>query len=478
MTEDLVDLMSLAEGRCDYADVRRIARTHEHVTVRNGAVEAVAHGDEDGIGVRVRVGGAWAFAATGELSRPAAEAALARALEVARALPAAPALPLAPVEPARGHWSAACERDPFAVSLEDKLELLLEAESGLRGDRRIRRSTASSRAVRVTRAFASTEGAACTQEVVECGGGIAAAAVADGETQERSYPSGHGGNSALGGWEVVEALGLAAEAPRVAEEAVALLTAPECPSGLVTIVLHGEQLALQLHESIGHALELDRILGGEAAYAGTSWVRAEDLGGLRYGSELLAVTADATLPGALGSFAWDDEGVPARAYRLISDGLLVGFLSSRESAARIGLEESGACMRADGFARQPIVRMTNVSLEPGEAGSLEDLIAATESGLYLETNRSWSIDDRRLHFQFGTEVAREIRGGELGRLYRKASYAGITPHFWASMDAVCAASEWGVWGLVNCGKGEPGQYAHVSHGTAPARFRDVQVGVA
>ena len=190
------------------------------------------------------------------------------------------------------------------------------------------------------------------------------------------------------------------------------------------------------------------------------------------------ITADATLPGGLGTFGWDDEGVAAARTPLIEAGVLRAALSDRGSAAAIGLERSGGCARADGFARQPIVRMTNVSIEPGDAGSLADLVADTDSGLYLETNRSWSIDDRRLHFQFGTEVAREIRGGELGRLLRNASYAGVTPTFWGGLDAVCSAPAWRLWGVGNCGKGEPGQVMRVSHGTAPARFRDVQVGVA
>jgi TldD protein len=259
---------------------------------------------------------------------------------------------------------------------------------------------------------------------------------------------------------------------------VALLSAQQCPAGTATVVLGAEQLALQVHESIGHALELDRMLGGEASYAGTSWVSPADLGELRYGSPHLNVTADATVAGGLGSCGWDDEGVAARRLALIEQGELRAALSSRESAAAIGLAASGGCARADGHARQPIVRMTNVSIEPGQAGSLEDLLADTGEGLYLETNRSWSIDDRRLHFQFATEVAREIRGGQLGRLYRNGSYAGITPRFWSSLDAVCGPQEWSLWGLLNCGKGEPGQVAHVSHGAAPARFRDVQVGVA
>jgi TldD protein len=233
-----------------------------------------------------------------------------------------------------------------------------------------------------------------------------------------------------------------------------------------------------VHESVGHALELDRILLGEASYAGTSWVGPQDLGGLRYGSELMNVTANARLPGGLGTFGWDDEGVPASRTPLIEGGVLVAALSDRSSAAAVGLPASAGCARADGFARQPIVRMTNVSLEPGTAGTLDDLIADTDEGLYLEGNRSWSIDDRRLHFQFATEVGREVRSGRLGRLYRNSSYAGVTPRFWQSLDAICSPVAWRVWGLLNCGKGEPGQLMHVSHGAAPARFRQVEVGVA
>jgi TldD protein len=243
-------------------------------------------------------------------------------------------------------------------------------------------------------------------------------------------------------------------------------------------VLDGQQMALQVHESVGHAVELDRVLGMEASYAGTSFVSVSDVGSLRYGSDLMNVTADATAPGGLGTFGWDDEGVEARSEPIVRHGVLYGFLSSRESAAEVGLDRSGGCMRAEGFARQPIVRMTNVNLEPGEAGTLDDLIAATEHGIYLETNRSWSIDNRRLKFQFATEIGWEIRDGERRRMVRNPSYAGVTPEFWAKLDGVCSPSEWRLWGLLNCGKGEPGQVMRVSHGAAPARFRDVQVGIA
>jgi TldD protein len=479
---DLVqDLIAKAPSRCAYAEARHVDRRDEALAVRAGEVDDFAASASEGIGVRVRVGGGWGFAATRDVSAAGAEAALARALAIAEAQPAGPPAPLAPVEPVSGRWASPHEVDPFDVSLEDKLGLLFAAEAGMRGERpdsRIVRTVAAMAAWRERKAFASTEGAACTQEVVAIGAGVSAWASDGSELQVRSYPLAHGGLFAASGWEHVLALDLAGYAPRVAADAIELLTAPECPEGVTIVVLHGEQLALQVHESVGHALELDRILLGEASYAGTSWVRPEDIGSARFGSEHMTITADATLPGALGSFGWDDEGVPASRYALIERGTLRAALSNRESAAAIGLERSGGCARADGFARQPIVRMTNVSIEPGEAGSFEDLIADTDEGLYFETNRSWSIDDRRLQFQFATEVAREIKGGRLGRLYRNASYAGIGPRFWGSLDAVCGPEEWRAWGLTNCGKGEPGQVMAVSHGAAPARFRNVQVGVA
>jgi len=455
-----------------------VASTAEHLRVSGGTVEAVECTAQEGVGIRVAVPGhGFGFAATRDATKIGLELALARAVAIARALPAAPPrAPLPPVPAACGHWESACEIDPFMASLDDRLELLLNAEALLHTDPRIVRGDAESLAIRTLVAFASSEGAAFTQQRTECGGGLSAYASADGELQLRSYPCARPGSVALAGYEHLLALDLAAHAPRVAEEAVSLLSAPPCPAGRTTLVIGDEQLALQIHESIGHALELDRILLGEASYAGTSWVTQADIGTLRYGSPLLSVCADATLPGGLGSFGWDDEGVAGRRTMLIEDGVLRGALSDRQSAAAIG-GASGGAARADGFARQPIVRMTNVSLAPGEAGTLEELIDEVSGGVFMETNRSWSIDDRRLHFQFGTEVGYEIRDGKLGRLLRNPTYAGVTPQFWRSLSAVASEPAWRLWGLLNCGKGEPGQCAHVSHGAAPARFEDVEVGV-
>ena len=241
------------------------------------------------------------------------------------------------------------------------------------------------------------------------------------------------------------------------------------------MILDSSQLALQIHESVGHPIELDRILGTEASYAGTSFLKSEMVGHFRYGSDKVNITADATFPGGLGTFGYDDEGIKAQRSPILSQGVLVGLLTSRETAYHLHQESNGT-MRADGWNRIPLIRMTNINLEPGE-WTLEQMIADTDEGLFLTTNRSWSIDDKRINFQFGTEIGWEIRNGKLGAMVKNPTYTGMTPHFWNSCDAVGNKDHWQMWGTPNCGKGEPGQVAHVGHGAAPARFRNVQVGV-
>ena len=269
---------------------------------------------------------------------------------------------------------------------------------------------------------------------------------------------------------------LPGNARRIAEEAAELLTADACPVDVARdLIIDSSQLALQIHESCGHAVELDRALGDEAAFAGTSFLTPDLLRDFRYGSPHVNITADSASPTGLGTFGWDDEGLPAQANDIIREGRFVGYLMSRESATRLKLQSNG-CMRASSWNRIPLIRMTNVSLEPGD-WTLDDLVADTDDGILLETNRSWSIDDRRYNFQFGTEVGREIKNGKLGRLLRNCTYTGITPEFWRSCDAVCGPAHWQLWGTPRCGKGQPGQIAHTSHGASPARFRGVRVGV-
>ena len=328
---------------------------------------------------------------------------------------------------------------------------------------------------REDKVFANSEGAYVEQELYETGCGIEATAVDEGEVQNRSYPNSVGRHQGTEGWEFIERYDLAGNAGRVAEEARELLTAKTMEPGVTTVILDGSQVALQIHESCGHPIELDRVLGTEAAFAGMSFLTTDKLGDFMYGSSLVNMTADATIPGGLGTFGFDDEGVAAQSTPIVRDGLFVGYLTSRETATALGQRSNGA-MRASGWNRIPLIRMTNVSLEPG-TWTLDGMIADTDDGVYMETNRSWSIDDKRLNFQFGTEIGREIKNGKLGALIKNATYTGITPRFWGSCDAIANREEWVVWGTPNCGKGQPEQVAHTGHGAAPARFRNVQVGV-
>jgi TldD protein len=330
--------------------------------------------------------------------------------------------------------------------------------------------------VQENKVFASTEGSYIEQTLVESGAGIEATAVGEGEVQTRSFPNSFGRQQGKAGYEFVRDRRLVENGQRIAEEAVALLSAPPCPGRVTTLILDSTQLALQVHESCGHPIELDRVLGEEASFAGTSFLTRDKLGTFGYGSPLVNIYADATIPGALGTFGFDDEGVPAQRSPIVEDGLFVGYLMSRETAALLGQRSNGT-MRADGWNRIPLIRMTNINLEPG-TWEFDDMIADTDDGVYMAVNKSWSIDDKRLNFQFGTQLAYEIKKGKLGRMLKNATYTGITPEFWGSCDAICNENHWHIWGLPNCGKGEPMQAAHVAHGAAPARFRKVQVGIA
>ncbi len=467
-----------------YADVRLVHFRAESVTVRNRNVEGLVVEENLGFGVRVIVNGFWGFASSNELTGAEADRVAGQAVRIARssALAGGPAANIgAPVRHV-GKYSTPVKRDPFAVSLDAKIAMLLKTNEAMIGVPGIVMAESSVYSQRELKTFASSEGAYLEQDLYETGCGIEATAVDEGEVQKRSYPNSVGRHQGTEGWEFVERWDLPGNAGRVAEEAVALLSAKPCPAGVRTIILDGSQVGLQIHESCGHAIELDRVLGTEAAFAGTSFLTTDKLGWFRYGSEIVNLTADATIAGGLGTFGYDDEGVPAQHTPVVREGLFLGYLTSRETIASLRavhpelVEGSNGAMRASGWNRIPLIRMTNVSLEPG-AWTLADMIADTEDGLYMETNRSWSIDDRRLNFQFGTEVAREIKNGKLGDLVKNATYTGITPQFWGSCDAIVNRDGWVVWGTPNCGKGQPEQVAHTGHGASAARFRDVRVGV-
>jgi TldD protein len=469
-----------------YADARIVEHREQTVGVKNGVVESLSETEDHGFGIRVIAEGAWGFASSAVLGQQEVERVAALAVEIARASALARRKPvdIGPPVTSTGSYHTPIQIDPFSVPVEDKIGLLLEADSRMRSVAGVKVARSTVVCLRERKTFANTEGAFTEQEIIETGGGIVALAVGDGEVQQRSYPNSFGRDQRTVGWEYILQVDLPGHAERIASEAVALLTADPCPSTVTTLILGPTQLALQIHESCGHPTELDRVFGTEAAYAGTSFLTPDKLATLRYGSPAVNLTADATLPGGLGTFGWDDEGVPAQRVELVREGLFVGYLTSRETAAQLarlkrwpaGRARSGGAMRASGWNRIPLIRMTNISIEPG-AWNFDDLIADTDDGLYMETNRSWSIDDKRLNFQFGTEIGYEVKGGRLGRLLKNCTYAGVTPQFWGACDAVCNRDHWQVWGTPNCGKGQPSQIAHTGHGAAPARFRDVRVGV-
>jgi len=467
---------ALAAG-AGYADARVMETRTEAMNARNGVIESLDRAERAGVGVRALVGSSWGFFAVPDVSSAAARRAGEQAAAVARAsrLVAGPDLWLTPQVATTGHWDSDCREDPWSVGLAEKGDLL-EGVTKAMLEHGADVAEASHRVWDTRKWFASSEGTHVHQHIVECGAAMSATAVGEAETQRRSYP-GIRGQYGTRGWELIRELDLPGNAPRIAEEARALLAADACPSLDATdLILGGEQMALQVHESVGHATELDRILGWEAAFAGTSWLELPKLGSLRFGSELMNITADATLPGALGSFGFDDEGTPAHPVDIVRDGIWVGTLSGRDSAAIAGIPESGGAVRADGFDRIPMVRMTNVGLQPG-TDSLESMIAATDDGILMDTNRSWSIDDKRLNFQFGCEIGWEIKGGKRGRMLRNPTYTGISPRFWGSMDMLGGHDEWMFWGTPNCGKGQPQQIGHTGHPAVPARFRGIRVGV-
>jgi TldD protein len=466
-----------------YADVRIVAQRSRALTTKNGKVGSASDAESVGMSVRVIADGAWGFAASAELGRDAVEATAAEAVAIAQASARVKreSVRLAPEKPVVAGWSTPYKIDPFSISVGQNIDLLLGIDTELRSVAGITLAETNLNFNREEQCFMSSEGADIQQTKLSTGAGYAAYAFAENEIQKRSYPNSFGGQWQNKGYELVEELKLVENARRIAEQAVALHKADQCPEGKFDIILDSSQLGLQIHESIGHPIELDRVLGMEANFAGTSFLTLDKLRKLKYGSNLVNVVADARQehgPG-LGTFGFDDEGVAAQCTPIITQGLFTGYLSSRETAHTIGAGRSGGTLRAESWNRLPMIRMTNVSILPGEKPlTLEQLIASTDHAILMQTNRSWSIDDKRYNFQFGCEVGWEIKNGKRIRMVKNPSYSGITTEFWNSLDAICSRDEWTLWGTPNCGKGQPQQVMGTGHGAAPARFRGVKVGAA
>lgn len=480
----MFDLLELAldaakQFGATYADVRLIEQESELIQTKNLVVSLFNRGDNIGFGIRVIADGGWGFASTQKLSKKAILDCAKRAVEVAKASGTVMKNPvlLAPEPAWNATWVSPHLIDPFTVSVDDKLEVLLTAAKTMLAVKGVTLAQGMLHFIRDDKFFANSEGTRLQQTSIRTGCMIEANSSSSEDRQRRSYPCAFG-QYEQAGYEMVQKWDLPGHAEQIAQEAVALLTAPLCPQGEVDTIIGSSQLGLQIHESMGHPSELDRALGQEINFAGASFLTPDQRGQLRYGSEIVNLVADATTPGALGSFGFDDEGVAAQCTYLVRNGLFEGYLSSRDTAHLIGLDRSGGAMRAESWNFAPIIRMTNISLLPGSAGSLEDLISDTGNGLFMETNKSWSIDSMRYNFQFSTEIAWKIKNGKRGEILKNPSYSGITPVFWNTCDAICDSNQNTYWGTPNCGKGQPMQTMWTGHGASPARFRKLTVGIA
>ena len=474
ITEEVFNYLS-GKG-VNYADVRVTQSETQDVTAGNAKAGSVEFREDSGFGVRVLLNGAWGYAASAELSMMEARKVAAMAIEVAKASAILQnrAVFLAELPVYIDEYRTPFQEDPFLVPAGERMEMLISATAAATAVMDVSSASGFISCRRDRTWFASLPGSRIFQEILICGANITVQAGGRRDMQTRSFPSSHGGDTFSGGFEGIRRLDLAGHAAQTASEAVALLKAPVCPAGTFDIILSGDQLSMQLHESVGHPLELDRIFGAEANFSGTSFVDPGLVNRFPYASKVVNITSDPTKPDGLGSYKYDDDGVPASRVNLITDGILTGFLSGRETASRVKMESS-ANNRADGWRNFPINRMSNTVLLPGK-WRFEDLLADTESGLYLVTNKSWSIDDRRENFRFECEMAMEISGGKLGRIYKNPVYSGKTVPFWMSCDAVCNKDYFRMWGTPNCGKGEPSQSMYTSQGAAPARFRGVRLG--
>lgn len=479
MKEKLTALMAFCKGLgADYADIRVKDIWTENLLAEDGKVKTLSRERSLGCGIRVYSGGSLGFAATNDLSK--LEETARKAYEIAKVSGELQTekIKLSKKPVVVDKFDTPVERDPESVPLGEKIELLLACEKAMRAVAGVSRTSSSMNFRKESVIYCDTEGSYITQNFCQSGGGISATAVGEGDAQTRSYPNSFRGNYTRGGYEFVLAMDLAGHAEACAKECVELLKAPDCPSGVYDLIINPSQMTLQIHESIGHPTELDRVFGSEAAFAGASFVAPEDLKReLVYGSPHVTVVADATCAGGLGTYGYDDEGVAAARTVLIDKGIFKNFTTSRDTASKVDQVSNGASL-ADGWHNLPIVRMTNINVLPGNF-EVSELIAGVEDGFLLDVNKSWSIDDKRINFQFSCEIAYEIKKGKLtGKIYKNPIYSGVSTEFWGSCDGIASEKHWTLYGTPNCGKGQPMQVARVGHGSAPARFRKVKVGVA
>jgi len=461
-----------------FADARIVAIRNQMVHTEDRRVSGISDTESMGIGIRVLAGGAWPFAATADLSRDDVAETARRAIDIARASRALrPPRGIEWAEEAahRGVFRAPVEVDPFTVPVEDKLELLLKINEEVLAVKGVSKSHSHMHFRRRHRFLANSDGSVIETDVITGTARYTATAVNDEGAKTRYFEA----PAANAGYEHIRDTPLLDEASRVGGEAVMQLTAKPCPAGKRDLILNPSHLALTMHESIGHATELDRVLGMEESLAGSSFATIDQLGTLRYGSPFMNVVCDNTLPGGLATMGFDDDGVPGQRWDLIRDGVLVDYQSDRQTCHAIGADRSHGSCRADSWASFPITRQSNFGLTPGSISlTPEELIADTRDGILIDGMGSFSIDQKRQNFQFGGDCFWEIHNGRIVGALKDVTYQAITTEFWSALDAVCDKRFWTSIGVMNCGKGDPVQIAQMSHSTAPCRFRNIRVGGA
>jgi TldD protein len=460
-----------------YADFRFVETKSQSLGYADGAPDKVEESLDRGFGVRVIVDGAWGYCSSADLTEKEIIRITQKAVEIAGAssLLNKTAVELASNPKYSDTFISVFKKDPFTVLLAEKLSYLAHLDELQAKNTNIKSRDSFLDFRKTIKDYFNSDGSAIHQEIIQSGAGVSVTAAGTGRIRAiRSYPANEGIYECKG-FELLDEIDFAANIPIISEQAVALLQAPPCPAKTCDLVLDGSHVGLVIHETIGHPLELDRVFGSERNFSGASFATTDNLGKLRYASNIVNVVADPTAAFGLGGFGYDDEGVKARKTELIKDGILVGYISSRETARKIGRESSGSIL-ADGWGNIPIVRMTNTNLMPGNQ-TLDELISGIDDGLYLQTTSSWSIDDMRQNFQFGCEIGWLIEGGKLTSMVKDPSYGGNTVAFWNSCDGIGDGSGWRIWGTPNCGKGQPGQNARTGQGASSARFRQAKVGV-
>ncbi|GET37570.1 TldD/PmbA family protein [Microseira wollei] len=483
------DLAALAialieKAGCEYGDVRICTYHTQNLTARDRSLSNLSDQVSSGFAVRVLLDGAWGFAASPHKTPAEVERIVDLAVEIAKAsrLTQQKKVQLVPVDAYQNTYITPIEIDPFTIPITEKAELLLNINDRLLsyGDKGIKKAYSYLQFTREDKLFASTVGSVIHQTIYRSLPGFGCTAIANGDAQSRNYE-----RPPLNlGYEHINPADLLAQIDRVAEEAIEKVNAPEAPSGIkTTLILKPTNLWLTIHESVGHPTELDRVYGYEANFAGTSFATTDKLNKLQYGAPWINFKCDRTQPGSRSTVAYDDEGVPAQTWYIVKDGILVDYLTDRETAYRLGRPSSNGCAYADSWSSTPMVRIPNLGLEPGKEGdshtaTLEEMIADTEEGILIDGTGSFSIDQQRRNFQFGGDAFWKVEKGKIVGMLKDVTYHSMTTDFWNSVDAIGPASELQKYGTHMCGKGEPMQVAQMTHACVPARIRNIQIGSA